>query len=108
VDKVGGTDPVLSHQDYAVRALYEYSVGGVVYQGIRVSPWVMLASHNAKILLEKQMRGIDKSEDGSVKVFYNPNYPKKSFLIKPGRIGIMITFILSVAPIWLYWIRYHG
>ncbi len=108
VERVGGTELVTSHQNYASRSLYEYSVAGVAYQGTRVSPWVMVASHNARFVLERQLSHIGKNEDGTVRVFYNPNKPSKSFLIKPGKAGIVFTFILTMAPMILYWYFYHA
>ncbi|TVT48433.1 MAG: DUF3592 domain-containing protein [Denitromonas halophila] len=108
VEKVGGADLVMSNQDYASKALYEYVVGGVSYQGTRISPWIVLASHNARFVLERQMRKIQKTADGHVRVFYNPSNPGKSFLVKPGGFGIVVTFTLAVAPVVLYWLGYHG
>lgn len=106
VSKIGGTEPVRSNQEYVASALYEYSVDGTLYQGKRVSPWVMVASHNAKFLLEKQMRGIQRDADGGVSVFFNPNNPKKSYLIKPGKLGIAFTLSLAVGPMLLYGCAY--
>jgi len=104
--KIGGTDPVKSNQEYVASALYEYVVDGDLYQGKRVSPWVMVASHNAKFLLEKQMRGVHRYADGGVRVFFNPANPKKSYLIKPSKVGITFTFSLAVGPMLLYGYSY--
>lgn len=106
VSKIGGTEPVRSNQEYVASALYEYVVDGTLYQGKRVSPWVMVASHNAKFLLERQMRGIYQYADGGVRVFFNPNNPKKSYLIKPGRVGIAFTLSLALGPMLLYCAAY--
>ena len=106
VSKIGGTEPVRSNQEYVASALYEYIVDGTLYQGKRVSPWVMVASHNAKFLLEKQMRGVHRYADGGVRVFFNPNNPKKSYLIKPGTIGMVFTVTLAVGPMLLYGYSY--
>lgn len=106
VSKIGGTDPVRSNQEYVASALYEYVVDGTRYQGKRVSPWVMVASNNAKFLLEKQMRRIYRYADGGVSVFFNPNNPKKSYLIKPDRVGGVFTLSLAVGPMLLYGYSY--
>ncbi len=106
--KVAGTDNVTSNQEYAASAHYEFYVGDVAYQGRRVSPWVVVASHNAGFVLEKQLRHIRKHDDGTVDVFFNPKNPNKSFLVKPGNLGLAVTLGLAVAPMALYWFAYHA
>ena len=88
-------------------ALYEYTVDGNLYKGNRVSPWVMVATHNAKVVLEKQLRKVERSRDGSVSVFYNPANPKKSLLIKPGVFGLKVTALIAVGAPTLYITSYH-
>ncbi len=102
-----GVSMVKSDQNYWAGALYNYSVSGVEYSGTRVSPWLMVVSHNLRFILEKQMSYVQRSSDGTVKVFYNPNNPKKSFLIISGKIGIGITLLISVLPLILFYYRYH-
>lgn len=108
VQKLRGTHPVLSEQEYASTALYEYSVDGTVYEGSRVSPWVIIASHNAKAFLHKQMDKIQRYEDGGVEVYYAPRRPTKSFLIKPSTTGMLVTAALGVVPIVIYGLSYHS
>jgi len=96
-----------SDQNYASKALYNYEVSGVNYEGARVSPWLMLVSYNLRFIIEKQMSYIQRSSDGKVKVFYNPNNPKKSFLIIAGKMGIGITLIISVLPLISFYYKYH-
>jgi hypothetical protein len=108
IRKFGSTEWAKSNQDYVVSALYTYVVNGKEYQGHKVSPWVVVASHNIKYLLEKQLRSVQKLPDGKVSVFYNPKKPEKSFLIKPGIKGQIITAILSITPFVIYWVNYHG
>lgn len=79
IEKFGATNWVKSNQDYASKALYKYSVSGIAYAGRRISPWVFVVSHNVRIILEKQMSSIQRFPDGKIKVFYNPNNPKKVF-----------------------------
>jgi len=102
VDKWGVEAFILSDQDYKANALYEYRVAGQQYRGTRVSPWVVVASHNARGLLEKQLSGISRNPDGSVDVIYNPGRPEKSYLIKPGLFGMGITLGFAVVPLLLY------
>ena len=75
VEKWGSPELVVSKQDYTANALYGYQVAGKNYQGTRVSPWIIVASHNAKLILKKQLDGIEKNNDGSINVLYNPNKP---------------------------------
>lgn len=107
IEKVGFAKRIRSNQDYVASAVYDYWVDGVQYQGNRVSPWAIIASHNARFALKKQMSYIQENSDGSVLVFYNPNNPRKSFLIKPGLVGMSLTAILAIAPISFYLAEYH-
>ena len=104
--RFGGPEWQLSDQDYRTDALYEYTVAGETYQGKRVSPWVIVASHNARFILQRQLNKIDRHEDGQVTVFYDPKRPAKSFLIKPGKVGMIFTAALAIAPLLLYWLSF--
>lgn len=108
IRKFGSTEWAASNQKYVASALYCYVVNGKEYQGRRVSPWVVVASHNMKSILEKQLRSVQQFPDGKVSVFYHPEKPEKSFLIKPGIKGQFITAILAIIPFVMYWIKYHG
>ncbi|WP_077340242.1 DUF3592 domain-containing protein [Pseudocolwellia agarivorans] len=102
VKKSGDAELIVSEQNYKVDSLYTYQVCEKEYQGTRVSPWIIVASHNAKSLLTKQLSYIQKNEDGTVNVFYNPKKPKKSYLVKPGLFGMVVTLALAVLPLFLY------
>jgi hypothetical protein len=107
VETFGATAPVKSNQDYLSKALYQFTVSGVNYEGTRISPWVFVASHNARAILKKQMSAIYRYPDGKVKVFYNPGKPQKSFLIVAGRVGIFITLLVAVLPFAAFYLKYH-
>ena len=100
--KVGGTAWSLSDQDYATDALYHYEVDGQHYAGKRVSPWIVIASHNARFLLEKQMAKIHKRGDDQVRVYFNPRNPRKSFLILPGWFGLAVCLGGALLPGFFY------
>ncbi|WP_323750409.1 DUF3592 domain-containing protein [Marinobacter sp.] len=102
VDKWGVTELVLSDQDYKVSSLYKYKVADDIYHGHRVSPWIIIASHNSRFLLKNQLKNIRKDKDGTVNVFYNPKKPEKSYLIKPGVLGMAVTLDLAVLPFIFY------
>ena len=108
VKKFGARDFVLANQDYVSSALYHYRVSGVVYDGTRISPWIFVASHNMRYILEKQMSSIQRQANGKVKVFYNPKKPQKSYLIIAGKMGIGITSLIGLAPLILYVLKYHS
>ncbi|WP_421868840.1 DUF3592 domain-containing protein [Motiliproteus sp.] len=108
VEKIGGKEPVRSNQEYLLESLYSYRVADMEYAGRRISPWVFVASHNLRSILEKQLSSVQQMPDGKVKVFYNPNNPKKSYLIVAGKTGIAITFLIGTLPLALYVYRYHG
>lgn len=97
-----------SDQNYWANALYNYSVSDVDYRGTRISPWHIIVSHNLRFILEKQMSYVQRSSVGTVKVFYNPNNPKKSYLIIAGKIGIGITLLMIVLPLTLFYYKYHA
>jgi hypothetical protein len=108
LERWGGPAWSRSDQAYLANARYRYQVAGQVYPGHRVSPWVFVASHNARFVLDRQLKGIQKNPDGSVKVFYNPGRPHKSFLILPGIPGMGVSAALAVGPFLLYGVRFHG
>ena len=51
IKKFGATVNLPSNQEYVGKALYTYSVSGTQYEGSRISPWVIVVSHNARFLL---------------------------------------------------------
>ena len=106
VSRFGAKEFVRSEQDYISKAMYQYKVSGVTYDGTRVSPWIIVSSLNSRGLLEKQMASVQRTTDGKVKVFYNPNKPQKSYLIIAGRFGIGITLLLSVLPLIAFYFKY--
>lgn len=107
VEKFGATEWVTSEQDYVSNALYTYEVGGRTYRGTRISPWIFVASHNARAVLRKQLSLLQRYPDGQVKVFYNPKKPHKSYLLQAGFIGMVITLILAAAPLILFYFKYY-
>ncbi|UTW46546.1 DUF3592 domain-containing protein [bacterium SCSIO 12696] len=107
VEKFGGTDLVRSNQEYVAEALYKYCVSNIAYEGKRISPWVFVASHNVRLILQKQMSSVQQLPDGKVKVFYNPKNPKKSYLIVAGKMGICITVLIGVLPLILFYGKYY-
>ncbi|WP_157694103.1 DUF3592 domain-containing protein [Hydrogenophaga crassostreae] len=108
LERWGGPEWVKSDQQYSLKAAYVYRVDGRVHEGHRVSSWVMVASHNARFLLESQLKGVQRHADGTVSVFYNPRRPHKSFLIRPGVVGMLVTCVLMLGPAFYYWERFHG
>ena len=103
-----GASNDLSEQQYRGKALYSYNVDGQTYEGTRISPWVFVTNYNAKGILIKQQAGIDMPTKDTVTVYYNPQKPKKSFLLRANKFGIMITLIVAVAPFIGYVSRFHA
>jgi hypothetical protein len=54
LDKFGAAI-ILADQDYRADALYTYQLEGKTYQGKRISPWVIVASHNAQRISSKNI-----------------------------------------------------
>ncbi|PRO69564.1 DUF3592 domain-containing protein [Alteromonas gracilis] len=98
----------LSEQQYRGKALYSYSVNGQTYEGTRISPWVFVTNYNAKGLLLRQQAGIDMPTKDTVTVYYNPNKPQKSFLLKASKFGILVTLTSAVAPFLGYVSRFYA
>jgi hypothetical protein len=103
-----GSASVLSEQDYQSDALYRYQVKGKSYQGKRISPWIIVASHNAKFVLKRQLSKVETFQDGTATVYYNPSNPAKSWLKLPSKFGIVVTFLISVIPACSYWLEFYG
>jgi hypothetical protein len=99
---------VLSAQEYQADALYTYKIEGETYQGKRISPWVLVASHNAQFVLKHQLSKVEIFPDGQVTIFYKPSNPAKSWLILPSKFGIIMTIVISVLPAFSYWIEFYG
>lgn len=106
--KGSGVDMGTSDQNFMTNIRYEYTVDGIKYKGNRLSMIVIVASYNLRFLLKKQLEGVMKNDDGSVVVFYNPNRPQKSFLIKPSSFGLAFTWLLTISPMFCFWLEYHG
>lgn len=70
---------------------YNYTVADTVYEGHRLSPWTVIVSANLRFILRWQMKGITYLSTDEVMVFYKPSNPKKSYLVKPGKIGFGFT-----------------
>ncbi|WP_100657439.1 DUF3592 domain-containing protein [Alteromonas flava] len=105
IRQFGAPEILPSDRDFVVDALYDYQVDGQPYQGKKVSAWVIVASYNARKLLDLQLRDVIFREDGKVKVFYHPQKPSNSLLIKPGRWGLLVTFLIATVP--FIWYTYH-
>lgn len=106
--KLGGTELAKSDQQYVAGALYTYRVSGKEYTGSKVSPWIFVTNHNARFVLEKQLSKIEAHPNGKVKVFYHPGNPRKAYLLVAGKLAIFVTLVTGIAPIFLYYLAYHG
>ena len=107
LDKFGASN-ILAEQDYHADALYTYQVGTKTYQGKRVSPWIIIASHNARAVLKRQLSKVQTYPDGKVKVFYKPSNPAKSWLILPSKFGLVMTILFGFLPALSYWIEFYA
>jgi len=94
--KIGSTEWAITNQEYVSDALYTYRVGGKEYAGKRVSPWVMVATHNLGSLLRLQQKGVEVGRDNEVTVYYNPGNPAKSFLVRAGPFSQMFTALIGL------------
>lgn len=107
VEKFGATEWAQSNQEYVGKALYRYTVSDITYDGKRISPWIFVASHNARFILQRQMAMIQRLPDGGIKVYYNPANLPKSYLIVAGKTGILVTILITFLPIVIYFFSYH-
>lgn len=107
VTHFGVTEWQRGRQRYRTQVAYAYTVNGKPYTGSRLSTWGMVASHNALFLLRGQLRKMAVGTDGQVQVFYNPTNPRKSVLVKPGMAGRILTLLVAVVPLALYFVA-HG
>jgi hypothetical protein len=84
---------------YIERAVieYEYKVGGKLFRGSKISSGMDFGISSSAPSLSPAEYVIKKYRQGDeVKVFYNPNRPKSSFLEEGGYIGLAISIIFSV------------
>lgn len=94
--------PFLSTLDVA----YEYVINDKKYTGTRVSPWAVMTNVNE--ILDYQLSNVEfVDNDYHVNVYYNPDNPAKSFLVRTGRTSQLCTFALALIPIIFYFINYH-
>ncbi len=97
--ELGGSEILEAKRDYRNRVSYSYNVNGKTYQGHRLSGMTVVTDHNAKALLENQLKGV-KKKDGKVKVYYNPAKPSKSYLIN-GSV-YQVVFTLAMLAVMLF------
>lgn len=90
----GVTEVNPSDVNYTNDVSYEYSVDGNTHIGRRLSPWVIVATHNLKAILENQLNGLATGR--RIAVFYNPAKPQQAFLKQPSILGIFITLGFAV------------
>jgi hypothetical protein len=104
--KLGATEWATTDQEYVSDVLYTYRVGGKEYKGKRVSPWVMVASHNLRGLLRLQQKGVEVRHGNEVTVYYKPEKPGKSFLVRTGPVGPIVTALIGIGPLLFCLIKY--
>ncbi len=66
---------------------YEYAVGGKTYTGTRLSPLIVRGQVGPRI--KKQLAKIQYVSDAQIKVFYDPQKPEKSYLVKETWLNIL-------------------
>lgn len=93
---------VISDRNYSVQLSYTFKVDGKEYHGHRLSPFIIIVSHNLRFLLRLQMKHIEINDLGKVRVFYNPRCPEKSYLILPKAIGHIFTISFTFIPLIAY------
>jgi hypothetical protein len=106
IEKFGATKWPQADQQYVGSAVYEYDIAGRTYEGTKISPWIIIATHNLKSVLRHQLSKIVKGSDGEIAVYYNPRKPDKSVLIRPGLLGLALTVVIGGAPMALYLVKY--
>lgn len=85
----GVTEVNPSDVNYTNAVEYKYIVDGKTYIGTKLSPWIILATHNLKVILEKKLGGLATGQ--RLPVFYNSAKPRQAFLKRPGGFGILVT-----------------
>jgi hypothetical protein len=107
LDKFGSAI-ILSEQDYHAGAIYSYQIEHNIYHGKRVSPKIIIASHNVQFILKHQLSKLETYPDNEVKVFCKSSNPAKSWLILPSQFGIVMAALISVLPAFSYWLEFYG
>ncbi len=98
---------------YTERAVieYEYEVEGRLFRGSKISSGVDFGISSSAPTLspaEYVIKKYGRGDGDEVRVFYNPNRPKSSFLEKGGYIGLAMSIIFSVVSIsfGIIWYKY--
>lgn len=94
-----GASNFAGEQDYEAEVKYHYRVDGKQYEGKRLSSWYIIASANLRFLLRWQLNGITNLAPEEIAVFFNPSAPEKSYLIRPGKIGLSLTVAIATLPL---------
>lgn len=89
---VGAVSP--SDREYRAMVRYSYTVDGVVYEGDRLNPWLVMATHNLRGLLKLQFRAIKRHGGTQVTVYHHPGKPQKSYLDVPDWPSILLAATL--------------
>jgi hypothetical protein len=93
--KAGHTDT------YAPLVRYEYVVGSQKYQGTSIALWDATVSW--RNLSERELARLSSS--GAVKVFYEPNNPRRAVLIPGVPINVLSQLLFVIAAcLLLYWL----
>jgi hypothetical protein len=92
--------------DYHANVSYNYIVADTVYEGHRLSLWAVIVSTNLRFILRWQMKGITHLSTDEVTVFCKQSNPKKSYLIKPGNIGLGFTVGIVFFP--MFYLLFGG
>ena len=90
---------VPSDRTYAAEVSYRYTIDGKTYEGTRLSPFLVMATYNLRSLLRHQLKGIQTTENGGVRVFYNPQQPENSYLISTNSVGYAAIAGATVLPL---------
>ncbi|AGH46977.1 hypothetical protein [Paraglaciecola psychrophila] len=74
LDKFGSAI-IISAQDYHAEVLYTYQIERNIYRGKRVSPKIIIASHNIQFILRHQLSKVETYPDNEVQVFCKSSNP---------------------------------
>ncbi|MEE4361551.1 MAG: DUF3592 domain-containing protein [Pseudomonadales bacterium] len=101
VKEAGGAEWAKAGQEYLATVRYLYEVNGRQFVGTRLSAMAMMASHNARALLDRQLEGVERRGDDQVKVYFDPRDPGQSYLINGSKTQLLVTLGLTALMGWV-------
>ena len=89
-------------EELASYARYRYSVNGSSYEGVQVSLWKGATFWATQSAIRHLPRQAQQTSTGNILVYFNPNRPERSLIVRPGWGSIAVLWSLSILTVGYY------